>query len=75
MNRVLRVTLVACWAIVGALDTWAQTNVDPQPLQYLTSFLDQAPTDAELARLPLAFNAPRAGIRLGKCACGARRSA
>jgi hypothetical protein len=52
MNRILRVTLVACWAIVGALDTWAQTNVDPQPLQYLTSFLEQAPTDAELARLP-----------------------
>ena len=74
MNLILRVTLVACWAIVGTLDTWAQTNVDP-PLQYLTSFLDQAPADAELVRLPPAFNAPRAGIRLGKCACGARRSA
>jgi hypothetical protein len=52
MRLILRIALVACWAVVAPLDAWAQTAVDPQPLQYLQSFLDQAPADAELARLP-----------------------
>ena len=52
MNLILRMTLLSSWLAVGAPAGWAQTNVDPQPVQYLQSFLDHPSADAERARLP-----------------------
>jgi hypothetical protein len=52
MNSIVRIALVGYWAVIAAPGTGAQTYDGTQTVQYLQSFLDQTPDDAELARLP-----------------------